>query len=120
MRQGERAGRDAAVGNQRPRASARELSFSARSPSPRPALPPERAKLMGSVVRARCQSRSRSVRPRRRIRKRPEAPLTMKASMTKQGMSPAITPNKNHWYASITFRVKAAHAERPLIREADC
>jgi len=44
----------------------------------------------------------------------------MKASMTKQGMSPAIIPNKNHWYASITFQVKAAHAERPLIREADC
>ena len=40
--------------------------------------------------------------------------------MTKQGMSPAIIPNKNHWYASITFQVKAAHAERPLIREADC
>jgi len=36
----------------------------------------------------------------------------MKASMTKQGMSPAIIPNKNHWYASITFQVKAARAER--------
>ena len=30
--------------------------------------------------------------------------------MTKQGMSTAIIPNKNHWYVSIAFQRNAARA----------
>jgi len=43
----------------------------------------------------------------------------MKASMTKQGMSPAIIPNKNHWYASIAFQRRWPVRSAVLFLEAD-
>jgi len=93
-------------------ASAQEEFVRALAVAP-PALPPKRAKLLNGVICAARQGRSSSAQsPRRPRMLQHQDPLMMTARMTKQGMNPAIIPNKNHWYASISYQAgsETAHA----------
>ena len=73
----------------------------------RPLSPRKRAKLFGGMTRAAIQGLSPSAWLRGRIRPvRQQAFFMRTASTTKQGMSPAIIPNKNQWYASISYSTR--------------